>query len=351
MIHPLLKFFGIQLANDVINQLTKSLSAIQFFFDQKEPKLSNKKELTRLFTQLQKNVSVSEIDNQTVNLLLLPYLVFATSGANSNNIYSVNAAWILLYNAFNLLDKIEDHETSGILENDLCDSTLLNLTTSLLFSAASFLDEEQLGLSHNHCVYFQKSLHTTGLKMCSGQHMDLTIQEPSLAQVWQIAEEKSGAFFELACHWGAYFACAINDQYDKNIINNFMLFGNELGLLIQLANDIEGLWGNEKKDSDIQSGKWTFPIAYAIEVLEPSQRMCLLDILHIRKMNKNAEQKARSLIINYGALVYLYLEIEKHKQIARNILASIQNSGAPNFAMLALEQTINSFQFVGKTND
>ena len=335
----------------MINQLTKSLSAIQFFFDQKEPKLSNKKELKRLFTQLQINASVSEMDNQTVNLLLLPYLVFATSGGNSDNIYSINAAWILLYNAFNLLDKIEDHETSGILENDLCDSTLLNLTTSLLFSAASFLDDEQLGLSHNHCVYFQKSLHSTGLKMCSGQHMDLSIREPSLAQVWQIAEEKSGAFFELACHWGAYLACAINDQYDKKMIENFMLFGNELGLLIQLANDIEGLWGNEKKDSDIQSGKWTFPIAYAMEVLEPSQRMCLLDILQNRKMNKNAEQKARSLIIHCGSLIYIYLEIEKHKQIARNILASIQNNNPPNSAMLSLEQIINSFQFTGRFID
>lgn len=73
--------------------------------------------------------------SQEFSLLDLPSLVCSALGGESKRALEVNAAWLLLYAAFYLLDKVEDQEIDDILFSGLEENVLVNLTTGLILNA------------------------------------------------------------------------------------------------------------------------------------------------------------------------------------------------------------------------
>lgn len=269
---------------------------------------------TVLSTQLNQDLSC-EGQPQPFGLSRLPSLVCSALGGDWQNAIEVNAAWYLLYAAFDLLDKVEDQEINDIRFSGLEENVLINVATGLILSAELILARVagEEGCNSTTLKTLFLTFNRMALKVCTGQHLDLIIQDPDLAQAWKIAESKSGDFFALACWLGAQAANCDPDQ-----LESMRTFGRHIGILVQIENDIEGLWGRNGKNSDLASGKVTLPVAYALSVLPPAERSILKQLIPAK--TRDNEVKARKLILSKGGLIYMMLEAEKHRQQAKDIL-------------------------------
>jgi geranylgeranyl pyrophosphate synthase len=83
--------------------------------------------------------------------------------------------------------------------------------------------------------------------------------------LWQVARQKTGEFYSLASRSGARVATD-----DHKCIDLHSDFGHHLGMLIQIGDDMNGLWTNNNQRSDLLSGKWTLPVAYIYEQAKSS---------------------------------------------------------------------------------
>lgn len=247
--------------------------------------------------------------------LLLPHLCCHSLRGEFQSGLTVNAAWVLLYAAFYLLDKVEDEEPIEPLSSQLTTSTLLNATTGLILVAELLLAKlDGVGVETNAATDIRTRFNRLALNACAGQHRDLVQHEPALQDAWRIAAAKSGAFFALGCHVGARVA---TDNEDA--LSACSSFGHHLGLLIQIANDIDGLWSNDGYGSDLSRGQWTLPVAYAFHVLPVEKQATLRTLVG----TTGGETEARQLILDCGALLYLALETEKNKRLAENALYAV----------------------------
>jgi geranylgeranyl pyrophosphate synthase len=269
---------------------------------------------TVLSTQLNQDL-YCEGQPQPFSLFNLPCFVCSALGGDWQNAIEVNAAWYLLYAAFDLIDKVEDREINDILSCGLEENVLINVATGLILSAELILARVagEEGFNSTNLKSLFLTFNRMALKVCAGQHLDLVLKDPDLSQVWQIAEAKSGDFFALACWLGAHAAIS-----DPDRLESMRTFGRHLGILIQIANDIEGVWDGNGKISDLASGKVTLPVAYALNVLPSVERSILKQLIPAK--TRDNEVKARQLILSKGGLIYMMLEAEKHRQQAKDIL-------------------------------
>lgn len=254
---------------------------------------------------------VEQNKNGVINL---PSLVCRAIGGELECIVTISKAWKLLYAAFYLLDKIEDQELSGIF-SQYDTGVLVNITTGLILQAEIALINAvtRKDLSSERGEHFLIAFNHMALAVCAGQHQDLSSSNIALGQAWEIAAGKSGVFFAFGCRLGAYAGAESSET-----IEAFTSFGHCLGLLIQLANDVEGLWGEY---NDLNRGKVTIPIAYAMQVLQSPEKDKL--VRYLDSPNTHQETTIRNLILTNGALVYMALEAEKIRQLGKKLLDSL----------------------------
>lgn len=252
------------------------------------------------------------------DLLTLPALCCQALGGDALDVLELNIAWSLLYAAFYLLDKVEDSEDIPLLNEIIGSGEVTNVATGLIFCAELTLAKLALDQKFDLATmaFLLASFNRMALRTCSGQHLDLSLKEPDIIAVWKSVSAKSGDFFALACLTGASLKTK-----DQNILDAFETFGRHLGVLIQIANDIEGMWGIDGKSSDIARGKVTLPVAYALHVLAADKKVTLK---HLFLSSEGfAEAEARRMIIECGALIYLLLEAEKHRRQAKIALQNL----------------------------
>ena len=275
--------------------------------------------LSAVLSQMLPSAAEGEEQGGKASLLALPANCCGALGKDPETALEVNAAWSLIYAAFYLLDKVEDQEASGELSSS-GPGVVTNVTTGFILSASWILYKLETAqkLSNHAISSLQIAFHRRALGVCAGQHLDLAQREPDVQQVWHSVIAKSGEFFSLGCLAGALVATNKPDQ-----IEGFATFGCHLGVLIQIANDVGGLWGKEDDKSDLARGKLSLPVAYAFSVLVAEKAERLSRLLHLAKDDPDAESEARSLILGCGGLVYLMLEAERHRQRARAALESL----------------------------
>lgn len=272
--------------------------------------------IIRVISNQKRHPIVSDDNSSIRGLRELPAFVCMALGGKKEFAKQLNKAWELVYLAFHILDKIEDQEIDNALtQYDV--GVLTNVTTGLILQAELILAklkdsmEKAYGNKRRLLILFNR----LALDVCAGQHTDLSSSENSLPQAWKIASGKSGKFFALECKLGAYIATENFEQIKK-----LEEFGHCVGLLLQIANDVEGLWSQEEEVGDLLQGKVTIPIAYALWVLPERKRAVLREYLN--NPTANTEDDMRVMIIENGALVYLALEAEKIRQQAKSILTA-----------------------------
>ena len=93
---------------------------------------------------------------------------------------------------------------------------------------------------------------------CTGQHLDLSLtpEEAASEDVYlRVIGMKSASAVECACYTGALLAGA-----NQELIKSFTIFGHNLGMASQIANDIKGI----TRMSDIKKPRITLPAIYAL---------------------------------------------------------------------------------------
>jgi geranylgeranyl pyrophosphate synthase len=253
---------------------------------------------------------------------LLPGLCCQAAGGEPHWADDVAAAWLLFYLAADLMDSVEDQDQPDSWWADYGPAAALNVATGLFFAASRSLNRLYGFKRIESCAgELIEDFHTGFIRMSGGQYQDMTISEPSLEQYWKIAENKSGVFFSLACRSGARLATA-----DKDRLDNFAGFGNHLGVLIQVLDDLDDLRGLSVTSQPQKSSVLfhSLPVVYALDVSPPhirnKLRECLLEASH----DPGASHQAYELIEGSGVVFYIMTEIERHKQIATDCLSQVE---------------------------
>jgi geranylgeranyl pyrophosphate synthase len=254
----------------------------------------------------------------TASILELPALCSkATSGGSHAGVEVLTSIWALFYAAAHLLDSVEDQEPNDVLIQTYGMDRLVSISTGLIFSAQCLLANlENFEIDSITACSLRVFANRSILRMSSGQHLDLTIRNPTLEQAWQIAELKSGEFFRLACFLGARLGSS-----DPRILSRLSEFGQQLGIIKQIKDDLKDLWGNGKENSDLINQKWSLPICYALDVLPALDAERLIYTMQKIPEDSNFETLTRDLIVQCGTLVYFGLHIKKCQYLATTALA------------------------------
>jgi len=119
------------------------------------------------------------------------------------------------------------------------------------------------------------------IRLCEGQRLDLEFERRALVTVADyevMITGKTGALLGAATALGALCGGASDD-----IILRFERFGSALGLGFQIQDDVLGIWGNpihtgKSAADDIRQRKKSFPVAWAMELLDEPRRKELRDL-------------------------------------------------------------------------
>jgi heptaprenyl diphosphate synthase len=256
----------------------------------------------------------AEAGQGSVRWLALPYLCCQAAGGDPRRADDLAAAWYVLSAAAHLMDAVEDRDEPDPTWAQQGPAVALSAATGLFFTASLALNDlfqhEQTRLAAAEVI---ADFYTGFMRMSSGQHADLTRAEPTLEQYWDIARDKSGAFFQAACRGGARLADAAADRLDA-----FGLFGQHLGILKQILDDLEDI---QPPDGARSMHPWpeaahSLPVVYALSVFPPEQSDRLRRCLQNTASSPPAVQEAFELLEKSGAALYLRVEIDRHRDLA-----------------------------------
>lgn len=242
----------------------------------------------------------------------------------------LTVAWLLFYAAAGLMDSVQDDDEPDAWWADLGQGAALSAATGLFFSASLALNrlharEETSRVAAVIVEDFYNSL----LVMASGQQKDVTNQQPSLEEYWQQAEAKSGAFFALGCRASAQIATT-----DPSRLEHFSQFGNHLGLLIQIKDDLEEF----QSQNQIRNAKWladisrSLAVVYTLDVCQLSDKERIRQCLFATTDDPVAVEEVIDIIDRSGAGVYILAELDRHRRLAKTALeqAKPQSPAAEN---------------------
>lgn len=263
--------------------------------------------------------------------LLLPILCCEAAGGDEHQATALAAAWFLLCLAAKVLDDIEDGDFHRAPWSTINTPQAINAATGLIFaSQLALIHLPKIGAGRKLALSLIEDFNRTALRMCSGQHADLTEESGfSLERYFQIVGAKSGEFFSLACRAGALLGTDEVAPYSD--------FGYNLGVLIQICDDLEGIW-NPKGRSDLAAGKRTLPIIYALTAAPPNVRERLERLLVKATSEPKAEEEATRIITELGAPHYLLVEAQIRRQRAE---AALRSTGRPSPACRQLMALLN----------
>jgi geranylgeranyl diphosphate synthase, type I len=243
----------------------------------------------------------------------LPLLACAAAGGTHEQSVPVGAAWQMLHIAAKLFDDLED--------GDADDPALdINIATAVLVTVPLLLAKlSDHGLSPAQIQRLTHGAQRAVLHASAGQHADLLAVRGPVEAIdpdrWlAIARAKSGALLAWAAWAGALAGGAAEDRLD-----HFLSYGEQLGVLLQIADDFIGTWRPER-DSDLATGQLSLPVCYALSVVAPPERAALLSLL-AGAAEPETQARARQRLIELGAQAYSMVMARVFQQQA---LAALQ---------------------------
>ncbi len=229
----------------------------------------------------------------------LPHLFAQANNITLPSDHPLILAWCLFRFAGRVLDDIQDGDRDWAVDSTKTD---LNGSTGLLFTASWLLNElENYGVESAAAYDIRQHVYQLLLRVCQGQHDDLTLVEPTLEQAWEIAARKTGDFAVLA----TWASCRMTSA-DPIRLTAARQFGFALGMMSQIRDDAEDLWDRDGRQSDfvdVQAN--SLPVAYTRSVLGETQKLQFDRSLAAANHSQEARDLARKLIIDSGAILYL----------------------------------------------
>jgi geranylgeranyl pyrophosphate synthase len=255
---------------------------------------------------------------------LLPVWVCRSAGGQSHRALPLSAAWCLLHIAALMLDDVEDEELGSTSWPEMTPSQAVNVATALTFVSQLALEHLcQVETDADLVLALWGTFSRAIVQVCSGQHLDLLGPAPTLEGYWRVAAGKSGEAFALACRAGAMLATR-----DSRLIDHYARFGYNLGILIQIGDDFEGLW-HASGPGDLANGARSLPIVYALSVGSPEVRTRLSSLLARLPGEAEVANEARQMILDLGALHYMVAQAELFRSRAERALPVPVDRGGP----------------------
>ena len=174
--------------------------------------------------------------------LMLPIFACEALHGEMRHAQQVAAAFEVGRLAAGCLDEWQDQDAGDAMWQTAGPARTVNAAMAML--ALSFLAVAHLadlGLPGELVLALQREFQQCLLHMCEGQDADLS-DGLSLGDYEAVAGAKSGTLFGLGCRAGAIVAGAPTDVAD-----GYGEFGHNLGILVQIWNDLEGMAGRRGK--------------------------------------------------------------------------------------------------------
>ena len=285
----------------------------------------------------------SESSDNLSHWVELPGLCCQAAGGHPEWADDLTIAWLLFYIAAHLMDKIQDQDDPDPWWRERGTGAALSAATGLFFTASLAINQLNTNSKTTPVATdIIKSFNNSLLWMASGQYSDMLGPACTLQQYWDRAMAKSGSFFGLACRTGAQLATRETGQ-----LATFERYGQHLGLLIQIKDDLDDLQPPPGIGATGQRPELTssLPVVYSFEVLQPELRSRLQQHLEAAPDNAQAAQEVLHLLDQSGAAVYMLVEMERHQQLA---IQAIQEAALPSDARSRLEDLVNGLSISGR---
>jgi geranylgeranyl diphosphate synthase type I len=186
------------------------------------------------------------------------------------------------------------------------------------------LGNQEVALSRRQAATL--TLDRACLALCEGQFLDMAFEDRNdvgLDQYLWMIQHKTAALFAASSRLGAIVATD-----DAASVEQYHLFGENLGMAFQIQDDILGAWGDEQVTGksaaiDIRDRKKTLPVVYALNQEEDRDAACELAALYARQepLDGPAIQAALELLERVGARQYAQdMEKEYHRLALEHLL-------------------------------
>tara|TARA_Y100000588_G_scaffold98603_1_gene107147 strand:+ start:697 stop:1695 length:999 start_codon:yes stop_codon:yes gene_type:complete len=149
-------------------------------------------------------------------------------------------------------------------------------------------------------------LDECSLSMSVGRFLDLEAQERidiDVNSYLEMADGKTGSLYACAMKLGALIG-----KPDSPHVESLGLCGTNLGVAIQISDDIRAIWGNDESDFDMNpevlNKKKLLPVAYAIEVGDLKIKRRLGDIYFKRVLEQDDATAVREILDETGAKTF-----------------------------------------------
>jgi geranylgeranyl pyrophosphate synthase len=259
-------------------------------------------------------------DPRKTHLAKLPEICCQAAGGDPPLAGPVLAAWLLFNRAARIMDSVQDGDMPEAWWKDHGLGYALNVASAFFFTASNILaDLEINGIPSQAAGAVRRTFSRLFIRMCEGQHLDLTASTATLDDYWKIVHLKSGLFFAIACRSGAELA--LNDELR---LNAFETFGNEIGILIQILDDLEEFQFDQKEIPSILSLKensLSLPLSYAFTILPEEPRLKLLEKIEQANHDASAVQSVLDTLDQIGVAAYVSMELTRHAALAQEALA------------------------------
>ena len=254
---------------------------------------------------------------------LLPLMVCESIGGHYEQALPASAAIHLFMAAGEVFDDIEDADSSESLLARYGPAVATNVATTLLILAERAITQlKGRGVGDCSVVRVMDAVNSYYLNACAGQHLDLTLtlqMGVSEDTCLRVACMKSASTAECACNIGALLATK-----NQELIDKFTLFGHNLGMASQIANDIQGI----TRGSDIVKRKITLPIIYSLIHTDGEARHQLELAFGKPSEFVPDPKQITDLLFRCGAIHYATVKMELYKQRALDTLSEAKSVGA-----------------------
>lgn len=192
---------------------------------------------------------------------------------------------------------------------------------------------EQAGFSSDTKLKALNYLFTSAIETGYGEALDISTN-------WQTIKQKQNASKFIhqykTVNYSAVspllFGATLANCEDKKLLKNLILYGELLGKIFQIQDDILGTFGDETKtgksnESDLKEGRWTILIENLHRYAYTSDRKILLSILAKQKRISNDIKNIKKLLQKYAILdkvqimaqAYLYKGMDMIPEITDDI--------------------------------
>ena len=252
--------------------------------------------------------------------LYLPLIVCDAICGSYEHALPASVGLELLKAAAEVFDDIEDADSTESLSVKYGTSLAINVASALLILAErAFTRLRNRGVDNEIVLSLIDTVNSYYATACTGQYLDMSItpEEAFSEDVYlKVIEIKSAFAVRCACYTGALLATS-----NKKIIHSFTIFGHNLGMASQIANDIKGITNLK----DISRRKITLPAIYALAQTNGEIHQ-LLATVFCKSSNEfvSPPVQIRDLLFSTGAIQYATIKMEFYKQQAANILIELE---------------------------